>query len=49
MTAWELSLGFYPGFVIGVRSYDNPTTWEHVLYVPFIELCLTVFKDAPEE
>ena len=49
MTAWELSLGFYPGFVIGMRSYDNPTTWEHVLYVPFVELCLTVFKDASEE
>ena len=49
MTAWELSLGFYPGFAIGMRSYDNPSTWEHVLYIPFIELCLTVFKDDPQE
>ena len=47
--AWELSLGFYPGFVVGMRSYVNNDTWEHVLYIPFIELCLTVFKDGPEE
>ena len=49
MMAWELSLGFYPGFVVGMRSYDNNDAWEHVLYITFIELCLTVFKDGPEE
>ncbi len=48
MTAWELSLGLYPGFLIGARSYDNNTTWEHVLYIPFVELCLTIYKDGEE-
>ena len=44
--AWELSLGLYPGIVIGIRSYDNNDSTEHVLYIPFIELCLTIYKDG---
>lgn len=44
--AWELSLGLYPGIVIGIRSYDNDDSTDHVLYIPFIELCLTIYKDG---
>ena len=43
--SWELSLGLYPGIVIGARSYDNTDTTEHVIYIPFVELCLTVYKN----
>jgi hypothetical protein len=43
--SWELSLGLYPGIVIGARSYDNKDTIEHVVYIPFVELCLTVYKN----
>ena len=42
---WELSLGLYPGIVVGLRSYINETTTDHVLYMPFVELCLTIYKD----
>ena len=45
MTGWELSLGLYPGVLIGVRSYVNKETTDHVLYIPFVELCLTIYKD----
>tara|TARA_E500000318_G_C3475973_1_gene178443 strand:+ start:275 stop:412 length:138 start_codon:yes stop_codon:yes gene_type:complete len=42
---WELSLGLYPGIVVGLRSYINETSTDHVLYIPFVELCLTIYKD----
>jgi len=45
MTAWELSLGLYPGVLIGVRSYVEDNLTEHVLYLPFLELCLTIYKN----
>lgn len=45
MKPWELSLGLYPGVVIGARSYLNDKHNEHVLYLPFVELCLTVYDE----
>jgi hypothetical protein len=42
---WELSLGLYPGIVIGARSYVNKNDSDHVLYIPFVELCLTIYRD----
>ena len=42
MTGWELSFGLYPGVLLGVRSYPENDFVEHVLYLPFVELCLTV-------
>ncbi len=43
MTGWELSISLYPGVLIGIRSYPEKEFVEHVLYVPFVELCLTVY------
>ena len=48
MKSWELSLGLYPGIVVGARTYINDSSTEHVAYIPFVELCLTVFKDGEE-
>ena len=45
MSPWELSLGLYPGIVIGARSYINKGYNEHVIYLPFVELCLTVYYE----
>ena len=45
MTGWELSFGLYPGVLFGIRSYIEPKFVEHVLYLPFVELCLTVHYD----
>jgi len=41
---WELSFGTYPGFLIGVRSYVDPIKTNHVAYVPFIDICLTIYN-----
>ncbi len=44
MTGWELSLGLYPGVLIGMRSYVEDHLTDHVFYLPFVELCLTIYK-----
>jgi len=45
MKNWELSFGFYPGLLTGFRTYREEEKTNHVLYVPFIDVCLTVFND----
>jgi len=51
ITNWELSIGFYPGVLIGFRSYPNTGNGveNHVLYLPFIDLCLTLEREANDE
>ena len=41
---WSLSVGAYPGIVVGVRTYEEPTQTTHVLYLPFIDIALEYFK-----
>ena len=41
---WEVSLGFYPGILLGFRSYETEEVVNHVLYVPFMDICLTLEK-----
>ena len=41
---WELSFGTYPGFLIGIRSYTEQYRTNHVLYLPFVDICLTIYK-----
>jgi len=41
---WSIELGLYPGIVIGVRTYPEPNQTTHVLYIPFIDIALTIFK-----
>ena len=43
-TVWELSLGFYPGILVGFRSYEEKKKTNHVLYLPFMDACLTLNK-----
>ena len=48
MKEWELSVGLYPGLLIGVRSYavsGERDRVDHVFYLPLIDLCLTVYED----
>ena len=42
IAGWEVSLSLYPGIVVGVRSYPEKDFVEHVLYLPLVELCITV-------
>ena len=43
-TVWELSFGFYPGILVGFRSYQEKKKTNHVLYLPFMDACLTFNK-----
>ena len=48
MRAWELTVGFYPGIIVGFRSYEQDDRNNHVLYIPFIDICLTILKEGYE-
>jgi hypothetical protein len=39
---WSISLGFYPGIVVGMRSYHGDTHNQHVIYLPFIDLAIEI-------
>ena len=41
---WNLSLGFFPGLLLGVRSYVEEYRTNHVVYLLFIDICLTIHK-----
>ena len=45
---WELSFGTFPGFLFGMRSYPGNESDNHVLYLGFLDVCLTLFKDNNE-
>ena len=45
MKNWELSLGFYSGILIGFRTYNEVEKSNHVLYIPFVDACLTIYND----
>ena len=45
MRNWEISIGLYPGILFGVRTYIEETFKEHVIYLPFVDLCLEIFED----
>tara|TARA_B100000287_G_scaffold10867_1_gene10988 strand:- start:2045 stop:2221 length:177 start_codon:yes stop_codon:yes gene_type:complete len=42
--SWELTCGLYPGILIGMRTYSNKESDMHVIYLPFVDLCLEIFK-----
>ena len=46
---WEISLGLYPGVLLGFRSYIDKGVENHVLYIPFVDLCLTIEREVNEE
>ena len=41
---WEFIVGFYPGILLGFRSYTERNKNNHVMYLPFVDFCLTIFK-----
>jgi hypothetical protein len=42
--AWVLELGTYPGICLGIRTYAESEQTTYVLYIPFVDLALTVYK-----
>ena len=39
---YELSVGFYPGVLLGFRTYAEVNKTSHVLYLPFIDICVSI-------
>ena len=44
MKDWELSFGTYTGILLGFRTYQEKYRTSHVLYIPFVDICLTIHK-----
>jgi len=42
--SWELSIGIYPGVLLGIRTYEYDESRLHVLYLPFIDIALEIYK-----
>jgi len=41
---WALSIGFYPGILIGMRTYEEDNQTTHVFYLPFVDLAIEIYK-----
>ena len=41
---WSISVGFYPGILLGARSYEEETQLTHVFYLPFVDIALEIYK-----
>ena len=41
---WEFSVGFYPGILFGMRTNTERNKQNHVMYLPLVDFCLTIFK-----
>ena len=41
---WSLSIGFYPGILIGMRTYVEDEQTSYVVYIPFVDIALEVFN-----
>ena len=39
---WTLSIGFYPGMCLGIRTYDEPDQTAYVFYIPFVDISLEI-------
>ena len=44
MRSWEISVGLYPGILIGVRTYVEKEYVQHVIYLPFVDICIEIDK-----
>jgi hypothetical protein len=42
--SWELSIGVYPGILFGIITYEYAESKLHVLYIPFIDVALEIYK-----
>ena len=40
--SWTLSVGIYPGILVGIRTYEEADFKTHVLYLPFVDIALEI-------
>jgi hypothetical protein len=43
-SAWSISIGFYPGVLIGMRTYEQENLKTHVIYLPFVDLAIEIWS-----
>tara|TARA_R100001244_G_scaffold131757_2_gene105677 strand:+ start:312 stop:461 length:150 start_codon:yes stop_codon:yes gene_type:complete len=41
---YSIEIGFYPGILFGIRTYDEPEQISFVVYIPLIDFCVTFYK-----
>ena len=41
---WMVELGFYPGILAGVRTYVEEHYTIYVIYLPFVDIAITIEK-----
>ena len=41
---WELSFGTFSGLLFGMRTYREESKNNHVIYLGFLDICLTIYK-----
>ena len=49
MKAWRISIGLYPGILIGIRSYEQKEVTLHVLYLPFVDIAFEYINKQKED
>ncbi len=42
---FSLEVGLYPGILLGFRTYEQDGYNMHVLYFPFVEFGLSIYKE----
>ena len=42
---WSISVGFYPGILLGMRTYNEEDQNVHVLYIGIFDICLTFYYE----
>ena len=45
MKAYRISIGLYPGVLIGVRTYEQDDVVQHVVYLPFVDIAFEYVKE----
>jgi hypothetical protein len=45
MKAFRISIGLYPGVLIGIRTYEQDDVVQHVVYLPFVDIAFEYVKE----
>jgi len=45
MKAYRISIGLYPGVLIGIRTYEQDDVVQHVVYLPFVDIAFEYVKE----
>ena len=48
MRDWDMSIGLYPGILIGMRTYHGINKVSHVFYLPLVDLCIDIHYERTD-